>query len=382
MIKLLLLLLFFFTAVLPLSKLTCGENIAICDGLCCSKNGYCGSGLSFCGVGCQEGYGKCFNLDNLNNAEEVTAELIFDEDSASDNEKDEIQAIPLVIEEPDEIPALSLTMEKEIPSPPEDFNVKKENVTYGEINRIKYYSSMTGTERPAIVITPPNYDTNKKYPVLYLNHGGEGDENDYLKLNINEIYGNLLARGETEPMIIVLVNDRVTPSYDFSDPSYSLSKEHMKAWADFLYEFTDILKPYIESHYSVLTGRKHTAMAGFSMGGRESLYISIKHPELIGYIAAFSPASGIFKYENFFTKEDGLFTEEQFSLANEYVNDTYLLIMSGRDDEFILSDPLRYHKVLVANGFEGNNYYYDIPGGHESSVWNHGIYNFLKIVFK
>jgi len=43
---------------------------------------------------------------------------------------------------------------------------------------------MTGSERPVIVITPPNYDTNKKYPVLYLNYGGEGDKNDYLKVNV------------------------------------------------------------------------------------------------------------------------------------------------------------------------------------------------------
>ncbi|KAG4087071.1 hypothetical protein H8356DRAFT_1352682 [Neocallimastix lanati (nom. inval.)] len=112
----------------------------------------------------------------------------IDNNSASDT-------ISLIIEEPDKIPTLLLTIEKEIQSPPEDFNVKIENVTYVEINRIKYYSSMTGSERPVIVITPPNYDTNKKYPVLYLNYGGEvgpsSRDNIYLYESIRKCCDNL-----------------------------------------------------------------------------------------------------------------------------------------------------------------------------------------------
>lgn len=51
--------------------------------------------------------------------------------------------------------------------------------------------------------------------------------------------------------------------------------------------------PYIESHYSVKTGKDNTAIMGFSMGGRESLYISMKRPDLFGYVGAVCPAPGV-----------------------------------------------------------------------------------------
>ena len=38
----------------------CGKNVANCaSGLCCSKWGYCGPTVDYCGTGCQSLYGKC-----------------------------------------------------------------------------------------------------------------------------------------------------------------------------------------------------------------------------------------------------------------------------------------------------------------------------------
>ena len=60
------------------------------------------------------------------------------------------------------------------------------------------------------------------------------------------------------------------------DSCSGMNEENNAAYDNFINELTNDLMPYIESHYSVKTGKDNTAIMGFSMGGRESLYISMK----------------------------------------------------------------------------------------------------------
>lgn len=264
-------------------------------------------------------------------------------------------------------------------STPSDFMTKKDSVDYGSREDITYHSDITGTDRHAIVMTPPDYDTDRKYPVLYLCHGGNGDENDWLSGKPDVISGNLLAENKTVPMIIVLVNCRARAN-DGANPSDSLSDAHMKAWTDFLYELQSDLMPYMQANYPVLTGRENTAIAGLSMGGRESLYIGFNIPDKIKYIGAFSPAFGIFEYTNFGYHENGYFTEDTFTLPDEYKDNTTCMIMNGANDSMVRDEPEKYHNALVNNGVD--HFYYTIPGDHNMDVWSNGLYNFLKVVFR
>ncbi len=264
-------------------------------------------------------------------------------------------------------------------STPSDFNVKSDEVSYGTLSKVNYYSSTVGKERPLNVITPPDYNPDEKYPVLYLCHGGNGDENDWISGKPDIILGNLIAKGEAKPMIMVLVNCRARMN-DSANPSDSLSLEHMDAWTNFLYELQADVMPYINENYSVLTGRENTGICGLSMGGRESLYIGFTIPEKIAYIGAFSPAFGIFEYENWGLYEEGYFTSETFTLPEEYMDTTTCLIMNGANDSMVRDEPERYHNALTANGV--NHYYYTIPGDHNMDVWANGLYHFLRIAFK
>ncbi len=262
---------------------------------------------------------------------------------------------------------------------PSGFDTKQDGVSYGSISKVTYYSNTVGKDRNLNVLTPPDYDINQKYPVLYLCHGGNGDEGDWLSGNPQYILGNLIASGEAKHMIIVMVNCRARMN-DGANPSDSLSQEHMDAWTNFLYELQDDVMPYIEENYPVLTGRENTAIAGLSMGGRESLYIGFSIPEKISYIGAFSPAFGIFEYENWGLYEKGYFTEETFTFSEEYMENTTCMIMNGSNDSMVRDEPMRYHNALVANGV--NHYYYEIPGDHNMDVWMNGLYHFLKIAFQ
>ena len=49
-------------------------------------------------------------------------------------------------------------------------------------------------------------------------------------------------------------------------------------------DLTKVLMPAINKEYSTLTGRENTAVCGFSMGGRETLNIGIRRPDLFSGI--------------------------------------------------------------------------------------------------
>ena len=87
-----------------------------------------------------------------------------------------------------------------------------QNVPHGQVREIWYHSSVTGTCRDAFVYLPPDYDAAKsRYPVLYLQHGGGEDETGWIRQGkANFILDNLIASGNTKPMIIVMANGYAT----------------------------------------------------------------------------------------------------------------------------------------------------------------------------
>ena len=93
-------------------------------------------------------------------------------------------------------------------SMPAGFDTRKPGVEYGEIKTITYFSTTTENDRRATIVLPPNFDENKKYPVLYLLHGIGGNEREWLGGNPNEIINNLIAEGKTKEMIVVIPNLR------------------------------------------------------------------------------------------------------------------------------------------------------------------------------
>ena len=133
-------------------------------------------------------------------------------------------------------------------------------------------------------------------------------------------------------------------------------------------------------HFSILEGRENTAIAGFSMGGREALYIGLTMLETFGYIGAFSPAYGILDYTNNNVTEAGMLQTENVRITEEYKNKTFLMIMTGNHDDVVHKEPERYHQALMENGT--NHLFYITDGGHDFKVWSNGLYNFIKRIFQ
>ncbi|MDR0962487.1 MAG: esterase [Mediterranea sp.] len=163
-------------------------------------------------------------------------------------------------------------------------------VPHGKITYSFYHSKNLGLERPMLVYTPPGYteDTGKSYPVLYLIHGmTDTHETWYVVGRMNYILDNLIAQGKAEPMIVVMPYANPYPALMKKNPQTQMDLMSTKLFTD---ELTKEIIPYIEGKYRVKASRENRAIAGFSLGGRQTLGAGLGHPELFAYVCPMAPA--------------------------------------------------------------------------------------------
>jgi len=94
----------------------------------------------------------------------------------------------------------------DIPDKDMDYYQAK-NVPHGQVRLVNYYSNITKEWRRAYVYTPPYYDSlvDKRYPVLYLQHGAGEDETGWsAQGKMDFILDNLVAEKKATPMIVVM----------------------------------------------------------------------------------------------------------------------------------------------------------------------------------
>jgi enterochelin esterase-like enzyme len=175
----------------------------------------------------------------------------------------------------------------EVPEAGADFYAIQ-NVPHGDVRARWYHSKTTGEWRRTLVYTPPGYDEhpNMRYPVLILQHGSGEDETGWTRQGRAQfILDNLIASGKAQPMIIVM--DRGYGQKVGTTPSTGAS-----AWAENNAAFEEIvvrdLIPMIDTTFRTIPDRDHRAMAGLSMGGMQTLAITLSHLDLFAYIGSFS----------------------------------------------------------------------------------------------
>ena len=146
-------------------------------------------------------------------------------------------------------------------------------------------STVLGRTMKYSVYLPKGYDKSKEYPVLYMLHGANGSNNDWLnggKINVNA--SNAASEGTAPEMIVICPdcggNNFYCDNYGGNDIKYMT------------YFFTEFL-PTVENLYAVKKDRASRAIGGLSMGGFGSLYYGLLHPEMFSYVYACSPATYI-----------------------------------------------------------------------------------------
>ena len=89
---------------------------------------------------------------------------------------------------------------------------------------------------------------------------------------VRNMLGNLMSTDDAEKMIVVF--PYIYTSKEQENCS-GLDLQNSLNYDNFINDLTTDLMPYINSNFSVKTGRENTAITGFSMGGRESLFIGL-----------------------------------------------------------------------------------------------------------
>jgi len=263
---------------------------------------------------------------------------------------------------------------------PADLIEIKEGVDYPTVDTLTYYSTTTQSERPLSVLVPPNYDPKKKYPVLYLLHGMmmNGSMMLYDDFGTVAIPGNLAHQKKAKEMFIVLPDQYAPAPGTEVEPAYN--QAYYDGYENFINDLVNDLMPFMKKQYSIKTGRENTAIAGYSFGGRNSLYIGFTRSDLFGYVGAFSPAPGLVPGDDTITGHfDGLFQEDE--LKPKYQKPILLMISYGTNDTTVFDTPKHYHEVLTKNNQK--HIWYEITGAEhvDSKAITSPINNFISSIF-
>ena len=194
----------------------------------------------------------------------------------------------------------------EVPAHDQDFYAAR-NVPHGQLRQTLYYSKNANAVLRCFVYTPPDYekDPSKRYPVLYLQHGGGEDETGWgSQGHAGLIMDNLIAEGKAKSFIIVMANSYVPGANMFgggaattNSTGSALSRSvtgpggrsfNFNAFAKVLIE--DLI-PYIDANYRTIADQPHRAMAGLSMGGMQTRSITLANLDKFSHIGIFSGGS-------------------------------------------------------------------------------------------
>jgi enterochelin esterase-like enzyme len=267
----------------------------------------------------------------------------------------------------------------EIPEPGVDFYSIKE-VPHGDLRSKRYFSQVTSSWRRLFVYTPPGYDqdTGKKYPVLYLQHGGGEDETGWATQGRTDcILDNLIAAGQANPMLVVIANGNV-PAPGGARGGYSAA-----GMAGFANELLNCIVPFIESNYRVIPNAENRALTGLSMGGGQAFIVGLTHKETFGSIGAFS--TGLFGGIGRGTPGGGTFNAEEqvpgfLTNANSFNNALKVFYLSVGEQDPRLEPTKKAVADFRAHGLRVE--FASFPGGHEWQVWRKSLHDFAQRVFK
>jgi predicted alpha/beta superfamily hydrolase len=286
----------------------------------------------------------------------------------------------------------------EVPSDDQDFFALK-NVPHGDLRETFYYSKTSESNRRVYIYTPPGYEKgNKKYPVLYLQHGMGENETGWGSQGYTAlIMDNLIAEGKAVPFIIVMENSAISfgggprpPRPAVGDrpegaPGQAAPQAEQPAGGgegaprrgfggpggfnmagQFGSILTDDLIPFIESNYRVIGNQKNRAMAGLSMGGMQTRSIVIANPTLFSHVGMFS---------------SGTFTPNEIEDIDSFKKNVKLVFMSfgGKEGGAArIGDAAKEWNNIGVKGVA-----YVSPGtAHEWHSWRRSLYEFAPLLFK
>lgn len=243
-----------------------------------------------------------------------------------------------------------------------------------QVEHLTIYSEALHANMHVDVYLPPHYTAKVKYPVLYLLHGKDANQNSWMttalrvnSVGIDEIANQLMTTDKVNPMIIV------SPEID---NSYGINTSPVKhdvggySRGDYETYITTDLVRYIDTHYSALQTSNGRFIGGYSMGGFAALHAAFTHPSLYSKVAVMSaalwndglPSSLAWIYPT----KDAQMARDPITIAKHEKVEIPVEIIEGTSDPFYDAD-IRLYRVLKSQGAKVTLYTY--PGDHNYAFW-------------
>lgn len=254
-------------------------------------------------------------------------------------------------------------------------------IPQGTLSKVWYPSPTLGMDRLMYVYTPAGYNTTvEHYPVLYLLHGGGGDEDAWTTLGrAPHILDNLIAAGKAKPMIVVMTNGNpgqaaargAAPLTESSAPQSPGAMGQGKFEESLV---KDVI-PFVERNFRVDASKDTRAVSGLSMGGLQTMNLANTYPEMFSWYGVMS--MGLVDRTRFGGNEDP--ETRKKNLENLKKSDVKLYWVACGKTDFLYQSALD-----LINYFDENNFkykYFESEGGHTWPEWRLYLSELVPLLF-
>lgn len=237
--------------------------------------------------------------------------------------------------------------------------------------------TIPGLDRPRRIriYLPPGYDSSGEgYPVVYF-HDGQNVfdvKTAYAgEWRVDEILDSLATSEHPLRLIAVAIDNggefRMKEYSPWVHPYYGGGEGD--AYLDFVAE---VVKPWIDEHFTTLPDPAHTAMVGSSMGGLITHAMALRHPGVFGRLGIFSPSY-------WFSVQVYRDTEAQQLMG---IHRLYLMT-GGLEGENMVKGTRDMADLLMDQGMEGDQLAMRIvvDGEHKEWFWARELPEVLRWLF-
>jgi alpha-glucosidase len=147
--------------------------------------------------------------------------------------------------------------------------------------------------RKVWAFVPKSYftDSNRRFPIVYLNDGQNVFEGWKAPFKISWETHNTIKEFEhlnlNTSILIGIEHGRKHRKNEYIPLDNGYNSYQADLYSDFI---ANKLKPYVDKHLRTKSDREHTSIMGSSLGGISALYTGYKHQDVFGKIGVFSPS--------------------------------------------------------------------------------------------
>lgn len=278
-------------------------------------------------------------------------------------------------------------------------NYRHREVPHGTVAHVWAPWPSLGISKRMTVYTPPGYETgNERYPVLYLHHGGGGDEDAWAEIGrAPEILDNLIASGRARPMIVVMTNiyydQEAARNYIPVIPPPGNAEDALQYPPALVAD----LVPFIDATYRTKADAADRAIAGLSRGGMMTFIAAFNHIDAFQWVGSLAggfpllpgasvdipppPNANMLRGPDVTKTIDPEKVLQLMPQLNAGANDSLqLLYVSVGAQDGLITANREMRRIIESQGVAAE--YIEVPGyGHEWAYWRVALQDFLPRLF-